>query len=110
VSAIIYVTQGDTGPDITLTLTDHDTGVPIDVTDVATSVLKFRAVNTTTILATITLAITGNPENGQLLLVWPPGTLNVTPGFYEGEITLTDVDGKIITAFTHPRFLVQAQY
>jgi hypothetical protein len=109
-SQIIYLTKGDSGPDVTFSLTDHDSEAPVDLTGLSSSVLKFRAVGTTTVLQTISLSVVSPATNGQLLLVWPSGALNVNPGFYEGEIELTFTGPKVLTAYRRVRFYVQDQF
>lgn len=109
-SQTIELTQGDSGNETTLYLTDHDSGVPIDLTDVTTVDLKFRAIGSTVVLQTLNPSIMSPRTDGKLMVTWPAGALDVDPGFYEGEITLNKSGGKEITVYRHLRFFVQAQF
>lgn len=83
----IKLVQGDTRPQIQVTLTDENTGSPIDISN-ATCRLKFRAAGGTTVLDTLTGSVTNGPA-GQVVFVWNAGSLNVDPGDYEGEVEVT---------------------
>lgn len=83
----IKLVQGDTRPQIAVTLTDEATGNAIDITG-ATCLLKFRAVGSTTLVDTLTGAVTNGPA-GLVIFVWNSTTLNVEAGDYEGEVEVT---------------------
>lgn len=83
----IKLVQGDTRPQIAVTLTDETTGSAIDITG-ATCLLKFRAVGSTTLVDTLTGAVTNGPA-GLVIFVWNSTTLNVDAGEYEGEVEVT---------------------
>ena len=80
----IKLVQGDTRPQIKVTLTDEGTGAIIDITG-ATCRLKFRAVGSTVVLDTLTGTVT-NGSAGEVVFTWNPTSLDVEPGDYEGEI------------------------
>ena len=78
--------QGDTGPQIKLTLTEDDTGNLTDLTN-ATVTLHFRAAGEETVLFSRSLFI--NPDtatNGEAILQWGTNDLNQEAGAYECEI------------------------
>lgn len=82
----IKLVQGDTGPQIQLTLTDETTGAAIDLSG-ALVTLHFRALGeATTIFSRV--CIVSAPTSGKAVVVWEPGDLNVDPGEYEGEIEI----------------------
>ncbi|MBU3577580.1 BppU family phage baseplate upper protein [Polynucleobacter sp. UK-Kesae-W10] len=104
----IKLVQGDSRPQVQATLTDDTTGVPIDITR-ATVVLKFRVINGTTILSTLPGYIT-DAANGKVCFTWPPGSLDVAPGQYEGEIEITFEDTTVQTVYDTLKFIVRAQF
>jgi hypothetical protein len=82
----IKLVQGDTYPQIRVTLTDENTGAAIDLTG-ATAMLHFRAVGGTAPLVSRQGVI--NPSEavqGKAIFVWQEGDLNVPAGEYEGEV------------------------
>ena len=88
----IKLVQGDTRPQIQVTLTDENTGSAIDVTG-ATCLLRFRAVGSTTLVDTLNGTVTNGPA-GLVVFVWNQNTLNVDAGDYEGEIEVTFPAGQ----------------
>lgn len=95
-SNLVKLGQNDTGPNLVITLNDKATGLPIDLT-AATLTMKWRALNTTTLLLTtgMTLTILGTPTNGQFTLVWGSTALVQPSGYYEGEVQITQ--GGVLT-------------
>jgi hypothetical protein len=82
----IRLVQGDTYPQVKVTLTEENSGQAIDLTG-ATVTLHFRAVGGTTALFSRNGYV--NPEtaiNGEAIFQWQAGDLNVPAGDYEGEI------------------------
>jgi hypothetical protein len=78
--------QGDTGPQIRVTLTNEDDDAPLNLTD-ATVTLHFRPAGADTVLFSRDFWI--NPEEaltGVAVLQWLEGDLDVEAGTYEGEI------------------------
>ena len=85
----IKLVQGDTRPALVCTLTDEFTGDPINVSG-ATVRLKFRAVGSETLTATVVGAVTNGAGGG--VVFYPasaPEMLAGEPGDYEGEIEIT---------------------
>jgi hypothetical protein len=82
----IKLVQGDTYPQVSVSLTDENTGDPIDLTG-ATATLHFRSVGGTTALFSRQMYI--NPQQattGKAVIAWGSGDLNVAAGDYEGEV------------------------
>jgi hypothetical protein len=115
---------GDTRPPVVVQLTDN--GVVIDVSS-ATVVLKFREAGTTTLLLTITgellpgtLEADGiTPDltqyptpgsGGRVQFVFPPGALDLDPGYYEGEIEATFPAGIVHTVYHKIKFALREQF
>jgi len=122
----ILLVQGDTKPLIVISLTDTATGDPIDIS-AATVLLKFRAVGTTTILATsIAIKLAGivlddgtinstAPYNvpgkgGRAQFPWAVGDLNQPAGNYEGEIVVDYSDGTIQTVYDVLKFQIRQEF
>mgnify|MGYP001441840082 FL=1 len=104
----IKLVVGDTLPELNFTLKDSNTaaaGKTLDVEDSTTwaavnltggSVkLRIRKVGTTTVLSTITAAIT-SAANGEVTISFPNGTWTAA-GTFEGEIEYTTSAGGIQT-------------
>jgi hypothetical protein len=104
----IKLVQGDTRPQVQVTLTEETTGAIINLTG-ATVVMKFRLTGSTTVLDTLTGVIT-NAAGGQVVFAWNPGTLNVDPGDYEGEIQITFSSGEIQTVYDLVKFKLRQDF
>ena len=102
----IKVVQGDSKPNITVTLTDEITGNAVDVSDPNTSVaVYFRKRGTTTLLSTIACTKT-DAVNGIVSFDFSGGVLDVDAGLYEGEIEV-DFDGLTQTVYDVLKFRVR---
>ena len=104
----IKLVQGDTRPQIQVTLTDENTGNVIDVTG-ATIKMFFRAVGISGILDTLDGVITDAP-NGVVVFAWNSNTLASAEGQYEGEVQVTFSDATIQTAYSLLKFIVRADF
>lgn len=105
----IRLVQGDSRPDITLSLTDESTGDPLDLSDATTTVnVKFRAAGSTTLLSTIACTKT-DPANGEVQFNFAGGVLNVAGGLYEGEIEI-DYNGETHTVYEVLKFRVRDDF
>lgn len=82
----IKLVQGDTGPQIQLTLTDDTTGAVIDLSG-ATVTLHFRALGGDTALFSRPCYIQSAAE-GKAVIIWEEGDLAVDAGEYEGEVEI----------------------
>lgn len=122
----IKLVQGDTKPALIVSLTDESTGAPIDVSG-ATTRLKFRAAGGTTILSTLTATKLGGRvltdgtvdatppydipgKGGRVQFNWTPGSLDVDPGDYEGEIEITYDDSTVQTVYDVLKFKVREDF
>ena len=105
----IKLVQGDTRPQLQLTITDENTGAIIDITG-ASVVMKFRAVGDTVVLDTLTGIVTNGPA-GQVVLPWNPTSLNVPAGDYEGEVQVTFSSGQgVQTVYDLLKFKVRPEF
>jgi hypothetical protein len=105
----IKIVQNDNLPEVTLTLTDRQTGNPIDLSAATTTiVVKFRAFGSTTILATLTCSKV-DAANGVIRFGFPGTTLDVPAGQYQGEIEMS-FNGQILTAFDLLNFTLRADF
>ena len=122
----IKMVKDDTGPPIIASITDENTGLPIDLTG-ATVVMFFRAVGGTTIKSTLTGTLligrvkadgknidTAAPYNiagagGRVSFALGATTLD-TAGEYEGEIQYTIPAGTIQTVYEKYNFTVRADF
>ena len=100
--------QGDTGPQIQLTLTEQTSGDAIDLTG-ATVELHFRAAGSTTLLFTRALT-SAAPTTGVAVLQWQAGDLDVAPGIYEGEVETVLASGVRETLYDKLRFKIRADF
>lgn len=107
-SSVIKLVQNDTGPAITVTLTD-DSGVAVNVS-AAGDVVKFyfRAVGSATVKNTITCTKPNGGADGVVKISWPVGALD-TVGAFEGEIEITFDTGVVQTMYEKLKFHVRAQ-
>lgn len=104
----IKLVQGDTRPQLQLTLTNEVDDAPIDLTDAAV-VMRFRQAGTTVVLDTLTGFVT-QPLLGKLVFLWNIGTLDVEPGDYEGEIEIAFPSLEVQTVFELLKFRVREDF
>ncbi len=106
----IKLVRNDTRPALAVTITDRETGLPVDVTG-ATVRLKFRAVGATALAASL-VAIPVAPASGSVLFDWTdePTALAGPAGDYEGEIETTFADGSVQTVFEVLRFRMREDF
>lgn len=103
----IKLVQGDNLPYIRLTLR-HADGDPIDVS-AATVRMYFRERGSTTLLSTITCTKPNGGADGIVVFNFPGSTLDVNPGYYEGEVEI-DFSGETQTVYNTLQFQVRAQF
>jgi hypothetical protein len=107
---VIRLVEGDERPVIVLTLTDDNTGSPIDLSLSTTVVtIKFREAGTTTLLSTISTSKLSGGITGQVQFDFTGGVLNVDPGMYEGEIVI-NFNGQVQTVYDTLRFTVRENF
>jgi hypothetical protein len=104
----IKLVQGDNRPYITLTLTDAD-GTAINLSG-STVVVYFRAAGSSTVLATIPCTLVSGGTTGKVIFNFPGTTLNVTPGYYEGEVSITFGASDVQTIYDTLKFQVRGQF
>lgn len=123
----ILLVQGDTRPQLLLSLIDENSGTPIDLSAAGTeTVVKFREAGADTLTATMpTTKLLGAvredgtinynaPYNvpgagGRVAMDWAPDAL-AQPGEYQAEIETTFADGGVQTAYQLLRFKVREQF
>ena len=104
----IKLVQGDSRPQLQLTLTDDTTGAPIDLTG-ATVLMKFRESGSEGYLEALTGIVT-NAVTGQVVIIWNATSLDVPEGEYEGEIEITFADATIQTVYNLLKFKLRADF
>ena len=103
----IKLVQGDNLPYIRLTL-KHANNEPMDVSG-ASVVLYFRKSGDSTVLSTIGCEKPNSGDDGVVVFNFPGQTLNVDPGYYEGEIEI-NFSGVKQTVYDTLQFQVRAQF
>lgn len=98
--------QGDTAPDLRVTLTDQDTGNAIDVSS-ATVRLYLRLQGGVSVTS-ITGTKPGGGTDGVVLFSWPSGSF-AAAGSYESEIEITYSTGKVETVFDKIKYEAREQ-
>ena len=102
--------QGDTGPQIQVTLVDEETNTATNLTG-ATVTLHFRAVGETSVLFSRALYI--NPDTattGVAIVQWQTSDLDRDAGTYEGEIEIVKASGLRETLFDTLRFRIREDF
>lgn len=107
---VIKLVQSDNLPEITLTLTDNNTGNPIDLSVATTTVnVYFRAVGESTVLATLPCSKVNGGADGKVKFYFVGSTLNVEAGAYEGEIEIS-FNGQKQTVYDLLKFKVREDF
>lgn len=106
----IKLVTGDNLPYVRLTLTDPNTGSPINLSNSDITVrVYFRAAGSETVLATIVCEKVNGGTTGVVRFNFPGNTLNVDPGLYEGEVEV-DFDGQTQTIYEVLKFVIREQF
>jgi hypothetical protein len=122
----IKLVQGDTKPALIVSLTDETSGQPIGLNG-ATVRLYFRAVGSTTILATVTGTLLvgrlledgtvdstspydGLGSGGRVQFNWGSTDLTQPAGDYEGEIEITFSDSSKQTVYDLLKFKLREDF
>lgn len=106
----IKLVRNDTGPQLKLTLTDQNTGVPADLLG-ATVTLRLRASGDSAILVTRTGFL--NPDTatqGEVIFTWATGDLDLPAGAYEGEVEVVFADGLRQTVYEVLKFSIREDF
>lgn len=107
-SETIKLVKGDNRPYIRLTLTKAD-GTPLDLSDGGTTVsVHFRSVNSETVMQTIIASKLDGGASGEVMFNFPGTSLDVEPGYYEGEVEVS-FDGDKQTLYDRLKFFVRDQ-
>lgn len=106
----IKLVQGDNLPEITLTLTDRQTGDALDLSaSTTTVVVKLRAATGTTVLSTLTCYKPNGGADGVVRFYFPANTLDIPAGNYQGEIEI-NYNGQYLTVFDLLQFVLRAEF
>ena len=106
----IQLVQGDTGPDIQVTLTRQDTGEAQDLTG-ATVLMHFRRANRDSALFTVQGQSTAEEQvNGIAVFAFSGDQLNQVPGEYQAEFEVTFASGDRETVFEGIDFVIRKDY
>lgn len=106
----IRLVQGDTGPQVQVTLTDEVTNDPIDLTG-ATATLHFRSEATGTTLFSRPLLIpVATAAQGLATVVWEATDLDQDPGDYSGEVEVVLATGLRQTVYDILKFRLREDY
>lgn len=103
----IRLVQGDDLPVIKLTLRSPDS-LPMDVGS-ATVKVYFREKGATSVLSTIVCGKPNGGTDGVVTFSAPLKSLNIQPGYYEGEIEI-DFGGTKQTVYEILQFQVRPQF
>ena len=107
----IYLVQGDTGPQIYISVTREDTGAAIDVSG-GSARLKVRKKGSTTLAFTLVASDVGsNLQEGKLYFSPDGGQLaTIASGNYEGEVELTLSSGVVETVFERVDIVIREDF
>lgn len=95
----IYLVQGDTGPQIKVTLTRQDTGSAEDITG-ATVKLHFRKKDRDAVLFSLTGTNTEDEAtDGIAIFIFQNGQLDLPAGDYQGEVEVVFNSGTRETVY-----------
>lgn len=122
-SNTIKLVRGDVGGELTLTLKDSnkaaegatldsndpDTWAPLDLTDISSAVLKFRANGSSEVKTTVSMYRVEPFTSGELFLQWPADALD-TAGIFNAEVEITYLSGQVLTVYKELRFQVREDY
>lgn len=106
----INLVQGDTGPQIKVTVTREDTGAVVNMAG-GSCVLKFKKRGGNSVLFTLTaIDVSTNLEDGIAIFSFGTGDLDLDPGNYLGEIEITLSDGTVETIYETLTFFIREDF
>lgn len=111
-SHTIELVQNDTRPQLTFSLIDDNTQLPIDLTNATAIKLHLREETSATIKISVPMYISGLPTEGSAFLQWPDGALD-TSGWFVGEIEIiygTGIAAEIQTVYEEIKFKIRPDY
>ena len=120
----INLVKGDDLPALEIVLRDsnkvlsgqtYDIGDPttwdtLDLTNVTAVRLKYRKIDSSTLVATITFSRIAPFTDGKVVMDWGATTLDDGVGDYEGEIEIEYTNGKFLTVPDKFKFIVREQF
>ena len=120
----IRLVSGNTLPELNIVLRDSNTAAAgktldekdattwaiIDLTAVATVVMNFRKIGSSTIHETLPCTMVAPLTSGEVIMQWTTSSLTGVAGEYEGEIVITYTSGKIITVRDLLKFDIRAGF
>ena len=107
----IKIVQGDSGPQIKVTLTRSDTGSAVDLTEASTCKLHFRKKNSDTNLFSLSnQSVAQDQGNGIAIFVFSGNQLDIAAGNYEGEVEVVFNSGARETVFDTLEFVLRADF
>lgn len=120
-SETLYLVQGDTLPQLKVTIRDQNTAAPgmtLDPEDQSTWALvnlssstvrlRIREVGGTTVKSTL-VGTPSDPVNGEVVFFFDADTLD-TAGVFEGEIEYTAQNGSVQTVYDLIKLQVREQF
>lgn len=106
----IKLVQGDNLPEVTLTLTDRQTGNALDLSaSTTTVVVKLRAQGGTSVLSVLACSKPNGGADGVVKFYFPANTLDIPAGQYQGEIEIS-FNGQILTVYDLLQFTLRAEF
>lgn len=105
----IRLVRNDTGPQISLTLTDESTGAAINLSG-ATATLHFRAVGGPTLFSRALTIPAPTATQGVAIVVWQVGDLDHPAGYYEGEVEVLSATGQRQTVYDPLQFRIREDF
>lgn len=103
--------QGDTGPQVKVTLTRSDTGDAIDLTEASTCKMHFRKKSSDTVLFSLSnLSVDQDQGNGIAIFAFSGSQLDINPGNYEGEVEVVFTSGVRETVYETLDFVLRADF
>jgi hypothetical protein len=103
-----YLTQGDSASQVKSTLTREDTGLAVDMST-KTSLLKVRQRGSSTVLFELT-GVNINAPEGEILYSFSTNLNTIDPGYYEGEIEVTNLDGTFESVYELLAFQIRGGF
>jgi len=110
---MIYpIVQGDSAPQLEVTLTRDDDGSVVDLTQMLAGKIRFRAKGTKTLLFTMNgFNPFGTKDEGKVYFSFGQSDLaTLSAGFYEGEIEITYTYGKKETCYEVINFQLREDF
>jgi hypothetical protein len=108
-SHTLKLVQNDTLPQLIIALTDKTDSSAIDLTNVATILVKLKPLGGTAVKVSMPAYRNSPFTSGNMFLDFPAGALDTT-GVFTAEIELTYSSGRIQTVFDELKFEVRGEY